>query len=292
MDSVIQDFVFYLFAEKGLAKNSIEAYQRDISFFSTKMKERGVEDFSKINEEDVMAFFRILKDKKLSSSSIYRSAIVLKSFFRFLRKERIIQTTKMLYFDTPKVWQQIPEVLTEEEVQRLLAVPCIEEPLGARDRAILEILYASGLRASEVCGLDIFDVDDDFVRVRGKGGKERLVPINAPAIKMIDHYLIRFRAGGKNASCDALFVSKQGKRLNRVTLWNRVKFYVKKADISKVVSPHTLRHSFATHLLENGADLRIIQEMLGHEDINTTDRYTQISQKHLSAAFSKFHPRP
>ena len=162
--------------------------------------------------------------------------------------------------------------------------------IGSRDRALLEVLYASGLRVSEVCGLDITDVDDDFLRVKGKGGKERVVPIARSAVAHIDHYLLHFRAshGKKN---EALFVSKKGKRLDRTLVWHRVKFYAQKAGIVKSISPHTLRHSFATHLLENGADLRVIQEMLGHASVATTERYTHISQKHLTEAFKAFHPR-
>ncbi len=151
------------------------------------------------------------------------------------------------------------------------------------------MIYASGLRVSEVCGLNLHDVDDTVVRVKGKGGKERIVPIAASAVAAIDHYLVTFRPDNKDTP---LFLSEKGKRIERTLVWKRVKHYAKLAGISKVISPHTLRHSFATHLLENGADLRIIQEMLGHSNIATTDRYTHISQRHLTEAFENFHPRP
>lgn len=291
MQSLIEDFLFYLASEKGLSKNTIEAYQRDLIAFKKLLDKQKISDFSLIKERQVADFLATLKAKNYASSSIYRCMMAIKSFFRFLRKERVISHEETLYLDTPKLWQLIPEVLTEDEVQSLLRSCPPENALGARDRAILEVLYASGLRVSEACLLDIFDVEDDFLRVKGKGGKQRLVPIAQKAVDAIDHYLLYYREQMGRGS-DALFVSKKGRRLDRVTVWSRVKHYAKKAGLVKAISPHTLRHCFATHLLENGADLRVIQEMLGHSNIATTDRYTQVSQKHLSEAFLKFHPRP
>lgn len=287
----IDDFLFYLASERGLSKNTVEAYQRDLTYFEEILQKRGIDDLSLVKEAEIIAFLDRLKEKKLASSSIYRAMVALKSLFRFLRRERLIKSEETLYLDTPKMWQLIPEVLTEKEVQELLNAPNIEDPIGARDRAILEVLYASGLRVSELCGLNISDVDDAFVKVKGKGGKERLVPIAESAIAHVDHYLIHFR-GGSGQKNEALFVSAKGVRLDRIAVWERVKFYAKKIEIAKSISPHTLRHSFATHLLENGADLRVIQEMLGHASIATTDRYTHVSQKYLTDAFAKFHPRP
>ncbi len=287
----IDDFLFYLASERGLAKNTIEAYRRDLAYFSDVLKQKNMTDFSQVREKEIQAFLQLLQSKNLASSSIYRAMVALKSFYRYLRREKLVQSEETLYFDTPKMWELIPEVLTESEVQQLLEVPNEEEPIGARDRAILEILYASGLRASEVCSLNLSDVDEETVRVKGKGGKERVVPIAQSALAHIDHYLLYFREGSGKRN-EALFVSKTGMRLDRVTIWNRVKHYAKKAGIVKTISPHTLRHSFATHLLENGADLRVIQELLGHASVATTDRYTHVSQKHLQNAFEQFHPRP
>lgn len=289
--NAIEDFLFYLASERGLSKNTVEAYQRDLSYFVEVLQRRGINDLSLVKETEIIAFLDRLKEKKLASSSIYRAMVALKSLFRFLRRERLIKSEETLYLDTPKMWQLIPEVLTEKEVQELLHAPNIEDPIGARDRAILEVLYASGLRVSELCGLNISDVDDAFVKVKGKGGKERLVPIAESAVATVDHYLIHFR-GGSGQKNEALFVSAKGVRLDRIAVWERVKFYAKQIAIPKSISPHTLRHSFATHLLENGADLRVIQEMLGHASIATTDRYTHVSQKYLTEAFAKFHPRP
>lgn len=289
MKETVRDFLSYIASEKGLAKNTIEAYGRDLELFCHLLAEKNVPDFRSVGQQEVFDFLGYLKGKGQASSSMCRALVAVKVFFRFLKRERLVDKEEVLYFDMPKLWQLIPEVLTCEEVNRLLAAPDPETFLGARDRAILEVLYASGLRVSEVCGLNISDVDDAFVRVKGKGGKERVVPIAKKAVEAVDCFLARFRGEEKG---DVLFVSAKGERVDRMTVWKRVKLHAKKAGILKPISPHTLRHSFATHLLENGADLRVIQEMLGHASIATTDRYTHISHKHLSDAFSAFHPRP
>ena len=275
MKEHISDFLLYLGSEKGLSPHTLEAYQRDVAAFCQK-------------KGSVLDFLRHLKESAYATSSICRALVSVKMFFRFLKKEGIVSEDPTLYLDSPKLWQLIPEVLTPPEVTKLMSTPGSDDAVGVRDRAILQVLYASGLRVSELCGLNITDVDDTFVRVKGKGNKERIVPIAQSAVAAIDTYLHQFRQDGEGP----LFVTSRGKRIDRVTVWERVKLYAKKAGISKPISPHTLRHSFATHLLENGADLRVIQEMLGHANIATTDRYTHISQKHLHDAFAKFHPRP
>ena len=229
-----------------------------------------------------------MKEKNHASSSLSRYLISLKVFFRYLKKEKIISSDPTIHLENPKLWQLIPEVLSLEETEKLLNMPDPSCFLGARDHAILSVLYASGLRVSELCGLNLIDVSEDHVRVKGKGNKERIVPIAQVALSRIDHYLKEFRKDKE----EALFITQRGKRIDRIAVWERIKWYAKKAGIEKNISPHTLRHSFATHLLENGADLRVIQEMLGHANIATTDKYTHISHKHLQNAFSKFHPRP
>ena len=215
------------------------------------------------------------------------SLIAIKVFFRFLKREGIISQNITLLLATPKIWQLIPDVLSIEEMEQLLNQPDLSLVKGVRDRAILEVLYASGLRVSELCGLTIRDVDDEYMRIRGKGGKERLVPIGRKAISAIDRYL-HFRDGPLE---ETLFVGKGGQPIDRVTVWKMIKSYAVQAGISKSISPHTFRHSFATHLLDNGADLRVIQELLGHSSITSTDRYTHISCSHLQQAFEEFHPR-
>jgi integrase/recombinase XerD len=282
----VADFLSYLASERGLSRHTLEAYQRDVSRFCAFL---GTRDPS---EEALTAFLATLQPKRLAVSSLCRLLVALKVFFRFLKREGALPHGCALHLDTPKVWQLIPDVLTTEEVDRLLAAPQPDTPLGARDRAILYVLYASGLRASEVCALDLHAIDEACVRVKGKGGKERLVPIAQAAIAAVDHYLLHFRGVAREEHGAPLFITQWGKRIDRALVWERVRHYARQAGICKPVFPHMLRHSFATHLLENGADLRVIQEMLGHACIATTDRYSHVSNAHLTAAFDAFHPRP
>ncbi len=282
------DFLDYIRSEKGLSLHTIEAYARDISSFGAFLNEKICKE---VVPEDILSFLGHLKGGGYASATICRTLVAIKVFFRFLKKEGEVSLDLSRYFDTPRLWQLIPEVLSMEEVESLLAQPKIEDSLGARDKAVLELLYATGMRVSELCGLRINDLSDTFVKVRGKGRKERLIPVGKKAIEAVDYYLIRFRGEIKEEN-GPLFVSSQGKPIGRITVWSRVKAYARSAGIAKTISPHTLRHSFATHLLENGADLRLIQDMLGHEDIGTTDRYTHVTGNRLKAAFTAFHPRP
>jgi integrase/recombinase XerD len=292
MQQELEDFLSYLGSEKGLAQNTLFAYRRDVDLFFALLRERQREGLDQVREEEILAFLASLKNQNYATSSICRALVAVKMFFRFLKREKIIEKDVTQHLDSPKMWQLIPEVLTVAEVERLLNAPDSSTLIGARDRAILQVMYASGLRVSEVCGLNLSDVDDTMLRVRGKGGKERMVPIASAAVAAVDDYLVTFRQHGTFEKECPLFVSSQGKRIDRTTIWKQVKSYAKQVGIIKEISPHTLRHSFATHLLENGADLRVIQEMLGHANIATTDRYTHISQRHLMTAFRTFHPRP
>lgn len=284
----ILDFLDYIRTEKGLSPNTIEAYGRDIRSFAAFISNK---DWKQVEPGSILEFISFLKDKSFASSSICRTLVAVKVFFRFLKKEGEISIDLGRYFDTPKLWQLIPEVLSMEEVDALLAQPETKDFMGARDKAILELLYATGMRVSELCQLKINDLSDTFVKVKGKGNKERVIPVGKKAIEAMDRYLSEFRTNA-NEENGPLFITQRGKPIDRVTVWNRVKAYAKSAGISKSISPHTLRHSFATHLLENGADLRLIQDMLGHEDIGTTDRYTHVTGSRLKAAFKAFHPRP
>ena len=289
MDEMIDDFISYISSEKGLSTNTIDAYFRDVKSFSAFLRNEKIKDFNKVLSSHLYDFLETKNIKQLASSSRYRLVVSLKVFFRFLQKEKLINQNRVVDFETPKIWQLIPEVMTIEEVENFLQTPDSNTEIGARDKAILETLYGSGIRVSELCGLNVFDVSDDTIRVLGKGNKERIVPINEMAVDAIDQYLVRFRKIEKREKIP-LFVTRKGERIDRTSVWRRVKRYGVQAGILKTISPHTLRHSFATHLLENGADLRIIQEMLGHADIATTDRYTHLSKKHLFDAFHKFHP--
>ncbi|MGH2639114.1 MAG: site-specific tyrosine recombinase [Rhabdochlamydiaceae bacterium] len=281
MEKKIEDFLVYLGSEKGLSPRTLEAYGHDLISLNRYLKGQTP------SSDDIIHYFEHLKNRGVASSSLCRALVAVKVFFRFLKREKLIEYNPTLFLESPKMWQLIPDVMTEEEVTRFLAAPGQDDFVGARDRALFHLMYASGLRVSEVCQLNIGDVSDDFVRVKGKGGKERIVPVAEVAIRELDYFLVNFRTEGEGA----IFVTTRGTRMSRISVWDRVKFYAGKVGILKSVSPHTLRHSFATHLLENGADLRVIQELLGHANIATTDRYTHISHKHLHEAFEKFHPK-
>lgn len=284
----ILDFLDYIASEKGLSSHTIDAYGRDVRAFAAFIP---LKDWKQVDPPLILSFLSHLKDKNYASSSICRILVAIKVFFRFLKKEGEISVDLGRYFETPKIWQLVPEVLSVEEIEALLAQPKPDSFLGARDKAILELLYATGIRVSELCQLKIQDLSDTFVKVKGKGKKERIVPVGKKAIEAIDLYLLQYRKDAPEEDAP-LFVSSRNKPLHRIVVWERVKTYAKAAGIAKSISPHTLRHSFATHLLENGADLRLIQDMLGHEDIGTTDRYTHVTGARLKSAFNAFHPRP
>jgi len=285
---LIQGFLSYIETEKGLSKNTQEAYIRDIRFFKDFLEKKNKLNISDVLQDDVVEYLSLLK-KSYATASVSRIFISIKVFFRFLKKENIIKVDITKYLDVPKIWQLLPNVMTYQQVDLLLNQMDLNTFIGARDKAIFELIYASGLRVSEACNIKTIDLQDFFIKVKGKGNKERVVPVGKKAIDAIDYYLKNFR---KDTKSDYLFISKNEKKLDRITVYHRIKFYAKKANIKVNISPHTLRHSFATHLLENGADLRLIQEMLGHQDISTTDKYTHVSRSHLKKAFESFHPRP
>lgn len=291
LDAVLDDFLTYIGSEKGLSPRTIDAYHADIAAFFRFQQNLGILKPTDITQDSLIDFISHLKAEEYASSSIARNLIAIKVLCRFLKREGITSSDIALYLEKPKVWQLIPEVLTCQEVEKILDAPDISTMQGARDKAIIEVIYASGLRVSEVCTLKIYSVDDEFVRVMGKGRKERLVPIGKKAIEAIDYYLHHFRSRTDSEKIQELFVTSRGKPIDRVSIWRMIKGYGKKVGILKTISPHTLRHSFATHLLDNGADLRVIQEMLGHSSISSTDRYTHISKAHLQNSFDAFHPR-
>lgn len=288
MQRDIHDFAIYISSEKGLSLHTLEAYQRDVNDFYAFLQSQALSSWHQVEQQHLIDFLAYKKKEEYASASLCRALIAVKVFFRFLKREGIIEDNVTIHLQTPRLWQLIPEVLSPEEIEALLMKPDPTTKRGARDRAILEVLYASGLRVSELCHLKLYDVDDVYLRVRGKGGKERLVPIGRKAIAAVDRYL-SFR---EDADRDQyLFVGRSQQPIDRITVWSMVKQYAKQAGIQKNISPHTLRHSFATHLLDNGADLRVIQEMLGHANISSTDRYTHVSQTHLRESFQAFHPR-
>ncbi|MFA6915307.1 MAG: site-specific tyrosine recombinase XerD [Parachlamydiales bacterium] len=283
----IEDFRRYLAAEKGLSVNTIDAYLSDVDSFTIFLKKN---DLKEINAEDIINFLSQLKALNYASSSISRGLFALKVFFRFLHREKYIEKNIAANLESPKISQLLPQVLSYKEVESLLSQPDTKTARGACDKALIEVMYGCGLRVSELCSLNLYDVDDEFVRVFGKGGKERIIPIGKKAIQAVDYYLAHFRGKCEKES-DPLFINTTGNRMDRVTVWNRIKDYAKKANIRKNISPHTLRHAFATHLLDNGADLRVIQEMMGHSHIGSTDKYMHVSRKKLQEKFFACHPR-
>lgn len=284
------DFLTYLQSEKGLSSNTSLSYRSDLRKWHQFLIKKQISSLLSIEENTLIEFLMDLKGKGYATSSISRFLVALKTYLQFLKKEGLLKETLLLPFDSPKLERFLPQVLSKSQVEALLQTPCVAEEVGCRDLAILTTLYASGLRVSEVCSLNISHVGDRSVRVCGKGGKERIVPIAETALQAIDQYLVRFRH--LHGEKEALFLTTKGKRIDRMSIWKQIKLYAKIANIPVSISPHTLRHSFATHLLENGADLRVIQEMLGHSHIGTTDRYTHVSSHHLKNAFDAFHPRP
>lgn len=285
---LLDDFITYLYSEKGLALATVEAYKRDILSFLLFLKEKEISEVSLLEENVLFSYFFHLKSKGYASSSYARMHFALKVFFRYLIKEKILDAKILLFLESPKVWQLIPEVLSLSEIEKLLSVIEGDNFDKKRDKAILEVLYGCGLRVSELCALNISDVEDDFLKVRGKGGKERLVPIGKKAIEAVDQYLIYGQFPAENV---ALFLNNRNKRVDRVWVWRLVKFYAEEAGITKSISPHTFRHTFATHLLDGGADLRFIQDMLGHTTIASTERYTHVNMTQLRESFFRHHPR-
>ena len=280
-------FLQYLSTERGLSGNTLQAYTADLERFITHIQK----PIESIDVGDVIQHMALLQSEQYASASRARAMIAIKVFFRFLYKEGIKKTDLGPSLDTPKLWQTLPEILSSNEVELLLTQPDMKTKRGIRDKAILELLYATGIRVSELVGLTIYDVDDDQIRVFGKGSKERIVPISKRAVDAVDAYLAGFRDQYDSDQEKRLFLSLKGKPIDRISVWKLVKEYAKQAGIEKNIFPHVLRHSFASHLLDVGADLRIIQEMLGHAHISSTDRYTHVSLGKLQEYFKTFHPR-
>jgi len=294
MRHIIEEFLTYLSAEKGLAKNTLESYKRDIGKFAQFLEGRRTATFKEVLRKDIVDFMLELKKDGLSAPSISRNLVSVKLLFRFLTRERLIPEDVTSALDTPKLWKTLPDTLSEEEVMKILNAPDLKKAEGQRDKAILELLYASGLRVSELVGLKVSDVNLDigFLRCLGKGSKERIVPVGSKAVKYVKDYLEKVRPNlRKDLITTHLFLTRQGTGFSRQSIWNIIKNYTDEAGIRKNVTPHTLRHSFATHLLSHGAELRMVQEMLGHADISTTQIYTHVDKERLKSIHKQFHPR-
>jgi integrase/recombinase XerD len=294
MDALLDSFLSYLAVEKGLSENTLESYSRDVRKFIRFMEENGPGSAGDIRYSHILDYLSHFKDKGLNATTVVRSIVSLKQFFKYLLMEKLIEENPVAHVRTPKMKKGIPGVITLDEVERLLAAPDESTPEGLRDAAMLEVLYATGIRVSELIGLKLNDVNFElgFVIVYGKGSKERIVPMGDKARNKLLEYLGASRpAMLKARDAKALFVTRLGRGMTRQGFWKIIKHFALKAGIVKNISPHTLRHSFATHLLERGADLRAIQIMLGHSDISTTQIYTHVESGRLKAVHKKYHPR-
>ena len=296
MRFLLDQFMDHLVLERGLSENTRLAYGHDLREFLAFLSRRGRAGIQEVERRDILDFLMESKQKGLAAPSLARRLVAIKVFFRHLAREGLLATNVADAMDSPRLWKILPPTLSVEEVERLLAAPDVSTPRGLRDRAILETFYATGLRVSELAGLALESLhfDAEYVRCVGKGDKERVVPIGERAITAVRAWLERGRsvyAAKSGGASRAVFLSRTGRPLSRVTLWRHIRAYARQAGIRKEISPHVLRHSFASHLLANGASLRVIQEMLGHADISTTQIYTHVDQGRLQSVHHQYHPR-
>ncbi|OTN90484.1 tyrosine recombinase XerD [Enterococcus sp. 7E2_DIV0204] len=295
MEEQIIDYLHYLQIERGLSLNTRKSYERDLHKYSTFLNEQKIDTWQKIDRYTIMEYLQMLHNQNNSSATIIRMISSLRGFHQFLRQERITDHDPMQHIDSPKKAQKLPSTLSVEEVTLLIETPDTSKPLGIRNRTILEVMYATGLRVSELVDLKIGDLhlSIGLLQTIGKGDKERIIPLGDYAIKWIEKYLEEARPVliKKNQNETHLFVNHHGKPLSRQGVWKNLNQIVVAAGIHKNITPHTLRHSFATHLLENGADLRIVQELLGHADISTTQIYTHITKQRMADVYKQHFPR-
>ncbi len=298
MDTTIHVFLSYLRVEKALAQNTILAYGRDLRRFSAFLAKRKKNDVAEVTREDVVDFLAYLYKEKLDSRSVARYLVSLRCFYKYAMMEELVRLDPTENLESPKIRQSLPTYLRIEEIDRLLAAPNVETPIGLRDRAMLEVFYSTGLRVSEVLNLRLTDVDMRMgcVHCIGKGNKERLVPIGRKAIAAVEQYLALSRPqlarpGSPAPHNQVLFLTRIGRRLSRISIWKIMHDYGTRLGLRGRLTPHKLRHSFATHLLERGADLRSVQLMLGHADISTTQIYTHVVEERLKQVYKAHHPR-
>lgn len=294
MEEEIRQFIVYLGVEKGLSQNTQAAYRRDLNKFMDYLKGKGISSLEEVTRSQIVAYLAFLLDYGAAPASVARNLSSIKTFYRFLINEGLIKDNPTENLESPRLKRKLPGVLTVDEVDRLLTMPDPVKPLGIRDRAMFELMYASGMRVSELLALKVDDVNlsAGFAHCMGKGKKERIVPINQTAIEWVTRYLTRTRPMLLNDLGErTLFLNAHGQPMTRQGFWKLLSGYARKANIEKEVTPHTLRHSFATHLLENGADLRAVQEMLGHADIGTTQIYTHLTRSRIREVYNASHPR-
>jgi integrase/recombinase XerD len=294
LDNLIDQYLNYLLIEKGLSKTTLDSYSRDLLKYHEFLKQNNLHHINETDTPLILKHIIALRKAGLGARSRARHLVSIRGFYRFLVNEKIIKNDPSRLVDLPKLSLKLPDVLAVDDVSRLLKTPDTNKPLGARDSAMLELLYAAGLRVSELVNLKLQDINLEagFVRVLGKGSKERVVPIGQYAQTKLGFYIENYRKPAlKNKLSPYLFIARAGKPITRQGFWKLLRRYADQAQIHKKISPHSLRHSFATHLLEGGADLRAVQVMLGHVDISTTQIYTHVTRKHLKDLHQKFHPR-
>jgi len=295
LDTYLKEYLYYLKITKNLAKNTIHSYERDLKAYIEFLKDNyHFRDLNQINKEHIQNFSRSLSRKNNSNSTITRKLSSIRSFHRYLTSENIVDKDISKKIRKPKTKKTLPTVLNIQEIDRIINLTYqSQDALSLRNQALIELAYGSGLRVSELLNLKISDLhlNKGLVNILGKGNKERIIPLNENAVLALQKYIIEARPLLKAKKADVLFVNKFGNPLSRVGFFKLIKKLAQEANIQKVVSPHTLRHSYATHLLENGADLRTVQELLGHEDILTTENYTHVSKKQLAKVYNNAHPR-
>ncbi|ACV62881.1 tyrosine recombinase XerD [Desulfofarcimen acetoxidans DSM 771] len=295
MQIMLDNFIYYLAVERGLAENTLSAYRMDLQNFLSFCQDKQIKSWSDAGKNTILMYMMFLKQQAMSPATISRRLAALKSFFRFLTSEQVVEFSPTESMESPKLSQKLPNVLSTSEVELLLMQPKISQPAGIRDKAMLELLYATGIRVSELVDLNLEDVSiaEQFIRCYGKGSKERIVPLGSLSASFVEEYLQKGRVKliKKAQTTNALFLNHHGQRLTRQGFWKIIKKYGRQGKIDKPITPHTLRHSFATHLLENGADLRSVQEMLGHADISTTQIYTHLTKTRLKEVYKNSHPR-
>lgn len=295
MDKDLQSFIRYLSAEKGLARNTLQSYERDLTQFIGYLQNEGLASFRESGKKHIHSYLLRLKQEGRAAATVSRHLVSVRSLYRFLVRERMIDSDPSLHVEMPKLEKRLPQVLTVGEVESLLAAPSVSTPHGVRDKAMLEVLYATGIRVSELISLNAADVNLEmgFLRCAGSGGRERIVPLGRIAAQAVDTYVHAARPSlvKQPQPEEPLFVNHLGRRLTRQGFWKIIKRYAREAGIAKDITPHTLRHSFAAHLLENGADLRSVQEMLGHADISTTQIYAHVTKTRMKEVYDRTHPR-
>ncbi|UOQ42643.1 site-specific tyrosine recombinase XerD [Halobacillus salinarum] len=294
MQHPLDDFLHYLTVERGLSKNTIQSYKRDLTQYMNFLEnQEGVNDWDRVSRTHIMKYLYELNDKGRSRATVARLLSSIRLFHQFLIREKVAGQDPSLHIETPKKERKLPKVLSSKDVEKLLSLEA-EDPFTARNKAMLEMLYATGLRVTELVSLKVSDLNlmMGFVRCLGKGSKERIVPLGDLARDAVEVYLRDYRSTLiKHKTTEELFVNHHGNSLSRQGFWKILKAVAQEVGIQKEITPHTLRHSFATHLLENGADLRAVQEMLGHADISTTQIYTHVTKSRLNEVYRSYHPR-